>query len=332
MNKHTSPWTHAEIQALADLYSHNSLSEISNALGRSINSVRAKAHKLGISKSHLWSHEHTEIVKSTYEGAGQGGKIDLLLLAEKVGKSKQEVCRKARELGLTNSARRKTENGKKDQRKFKGDAAALKRHQSDQAKARIKEKGHPKGMLGKKHNEKTKDRLSATSKAAQLFISDEERAKRSIKASKTRLERYGHLAPKVKRGSWDAGWREIGGKRNYYRSRWEANYARYLEWLKVKGEIADWLHEPETFWFEEVMRGVRSYKPDFRVWENDGSSSLHEVKGWMDSRSRTTLKRMKKYHPQQKIVLIDGQQYRSIRLKVMRLVPGWEDNKRDSHA
>ena len=94
-----------------------------------------------------------------------------------------------------------------------------------------------------------------------------------------------------KYASCKSGWREIGGIRKYYRSRWEANYARYLEFLKVNGEIEKWEHEPETFWFEGIKRGVMSYLPDFRVTEKNGDIVFHEVKGWMDARSITKIKR-----------------------------------------
>lgn len=125
-----------------------------------------------------------------------------------------------------------------------------------------------------------------------------------------------------------AGWREIGGYRKYYRSRWEANYARYLQWLKERGEILDWKHEPETFWFEAIKRGVRSYLPDFRVWEKGGSSSLHEVKGWMDDRSKTTLKRMAKYHPNEKIIVVRERDYNAIAKTVGPMITGWEKSER----
>ena len=125
-----------------------------------------------------------------------------------------------------------------------------------------------------------------------------------------------------------SGWREIGGKRNYYRSQWEANYARYLEWLKQRGEILDWEHEPETFWFEGIKRGVCSYLPDFRVTEKkrDGSISIeyHEVKGWMDGRSATKIRRMAKYHPDVKLIVIDAGQYRALCRDAAALVEGWE--------
>lgn len=126
------------------------------------------------------------------------------------------------------------------------------------------------------------------------------------------------------RGASSAGWREIGGKRRYYRSLWEGNYARYLEWLKSRGAIADWEHEPEEFWFGGVKRGCVSYLPDFRVTELNGEVAYHEVKGWMDARSKTKISRMAKYHPGVKLVVIDKKQYAAIKAQVSRLVPGWE--------
>lgn len=124
--------------------------------------------------------------------------------------------------------------------------------------------------------------------------------------------------------SCKAGWRDIGARRIYFRSRWEANYARYLQWLKDIGHIREWEYEPQTFWFEGIKRGARSYLPDFRVTENSGSVTYHEVKGWMDDRSRTCLKRMRIYHPNVRMLLIDAKAYRSIVRKARLLVPGWE--------
>lgn len=121
-----------------------------------------------------------------------------------------------------------------------------------------------------------------------------------------------------------AGWREIGGKRCFFRSKWEANYARYLEWLKARGEIAEWDHEPRTFWFEAIKRGVRSYLPDFEVTEIGGGTSYHEVKGHFDARSQTKLKRMRIYHPAVRVVLVDASAYRKLALQVRALIPGWE--------
>jgi hypothetical protein len=132
-------------------------------------------------------------------------------------------------------------------------------------------------------------------------------------------------APAPKAGKWKAGWHVIGGKRKFYRSKWEANYAHYLEWLKQRGEISDWQHEPETFWFDSIKRGVRSYLPDFKVTLPDGRVEFHEVKGHMDDRSKTKIKRMAKYHPAIKLIVIDEKTYRSIAGIFGKAVPGWEN-------
>jgi len=144
-----------------------------------------------------------------------------------------------------------------------------------------------------------------------------------VKIRKT-LVINGACAPKRPHGSWKAAWREFGGKRAFYRSRWEANYARYLQWLKERGDITEWEHEPEVFWFKHIKRGSVSYLPDFRVTNPDGSREYHEVKGWMDTRSRTKIKRMAKYYPQVKLVVIDAKAYRELERTISTIIPGWE--------
>lgn len=119
-----------------------------------------------------------------------------------------------------------------------------------------------------------------------------------------------------------------GGKRAdlgiYLRSRYEANYCRYLKWLVSIGEIRSWEYEPDTFEFTEIKRGTRFYTPDFKITLTDGSIVYHEVKGWMDSRSRTQLKRIAKYYPDIKIIVIDSDAYKAIARDVKGFIPGWE--------
>ena len=126
------------------------------------------------------------------------------------------------------------------------------------------------------------------------------------------------------RGRTGGGWRVVGGQRAFFRSRWEANYARWLEVLRSAGKIRSWEHEPETFWFDGIRRGTCSYLPDFRVTRPDGSVEYHEVKGQMTARSRTAIKRMAKYHPTVRLLVIDAAQYRRLKHDVRGLVPGWE--------
>lgn len=118
-------------------------------------------------------------------------------------------------------------------------------------------------------------------------------------------------------------WCEVGGQRFYSRSHWERNYAAYLEFLKLHGWIRSWKYEPKTFWFEGIKRGVCSYKPDFHVILADGTEEYREVKGWLDPKSKTKLKRMKKYFPEVKVRVIDGAWFKRHGPAMAILVPGW---------
>lgn len=117
---------------------------------------------------------------------------------------------------------------------------------------------------------------------------------------------------------------ELGGKRFYAKSAWESNYAHYLHFLKGRGEIGDWEYEPRTFWFDKIRRGVRSYLPDFRVTLQNGVVQWHEVKGWLDSKSKTKLKRMTKYHPSETVILIGESWFKDANKKLKGLIPGWK--------
>lgn len=103
----------------------------------------------------------------------------------------------------------------------------------------------------------------------------------------------------------------IGDREMYFRSKWEANYALYLNFLVKQKAIKGWMYEPQMFEFP-VKHGTTRYMPDFKIENNDGTFEFHEVKGYMDSKSKTKLKRMAKYHPKVKVVLIDGEFMKSL--------------------
>ncbi len=120
------------------------------------------------------------------------------------------------------------------------------------------------------------------------------------------------------------GWRVIGGIRKYYRSKWEANYARYLQLVKEHNQIKDWAHEPKTFWFEGIKRGVTSFKIDFQVILLSGKEEWHEVKGYMDAKSALKIKRMAKYHPDIKLRVIDKDWFKQNNKKLKNIIKDWE--------
>jgi hypothetical protein len=111
----------------------------------------------------------------------------------------------------------------------------------------------------------------------------------------------------------------------YFRSSWEANYARYLNLRLKAGVIAGWEYEPDTFWFP-IRRGTVSYLPDFKVTNPSGKIEYHEVKGYMDPKSRTKLRRMAKYYPAVTVLVIDKPVYREVKQLYAGQIPEWEED------
>lgn len=114
------------------------------------------------------------------------------------------------------------------------------------------------------------------------------------------------------------------------RSRWEANVTRYLNWLKQRGEIRSWQYEPRRFWFEGIRSGTTSYLPDFQIFYPDGRHEWWEVKGYWDPKSKTAVKRFRKYFPNETLVILDGKRYKELCLEFQEMIPNWErDAKND---
>lgn len=118
--------------------------------------------------------------------------------------------------------------------------------------------------------------------------------------------------PNVHRGEYECSKGSV-----YFRSKWEANYALFLDFLIKNGDIKNWEYEAETFFFEKIKLGTRSYRPDFKIYNSDGSVEYHEIKGYMDARSKTKLKRMGIYFPDVKLILVERAFYTDM-LKKMK--------------
>lgn len=125
--------------------------------------------------------------------------------------------------------------------------------------------------------------------------------------------------PNVKRGEYD-----INGHTFYFRSRWEANYALYLDFLIKQGQIKSWEYEADIFVFDKIQFGTRSYRPDFKITNMDDTIEYHEIKGYLDGRSKTKLRRMLKYYPDTKLILIDRPLYEEIKKKLGRTLGFFE--------
>ena len=109
----------------------------------------------------------------------------------------------------------------------------------------------------------------------------------------------------------------------FFRSSWEANYARYLNLLIKQGCILRWEYEPDEFEFIKIKRGNRYYKPDFKVFYSDGSYEYHEVKGYYDKTSLTKLKRFRKYFPHLSLIMIDSEWFKQNK-HLKNIIKNWE--------
>ena len=65
---------------------------------------------------------------------------------------------------------------------------------------------------------------------------------------------------------------------------------------------------------------MRSYTPDFKIYNWTGTIEYHEVKGYMDNKSKTKVKRMAKYYPSVFLKVVDQNNYKPIK-KLERMFP-----------
>lgn len=269
-----------------------------------------------------WTDVERSILRVWYRMHERRGDLDLLALALLLGtKNPQQIARQASKEGLTRRDRAGNPRGRRDQRKHPGLTSAeimRRRHQS-----------HPHPMAGKTHTDEAKQKNSAASKRYWNEVTEADIAVRAERMIATKVERYGHAGPartatevysRAARGRRD----DLGGQ--FFRSRWEANYARYLNWLIAQGQIRAWRYEPRTFVFP-VRRGTVTYLPDFEVTELNGATAFHEVKGWMDAKSQTKLRRMAKYYPDVKVIVIGRREYSALAKWGRTLVSGWESER-----
>lgn len=263
-------------------------------------SVHERLLRLGIRlRNPRFTESDRDHLRRTYSAAADVG--NARNLAVEFGRSPQFLCRMAGALGLTEQSRPRS-------------------YISEDSRARLlawhRHNVHPRGMLGKRHTPEFVVAFRARMMERRMSMTREQRQD-EVAASEAHGQR-----------SWQAGWREFGGKRRFYRSRWEANYGRYLEWLKGHGVIAEWEHEPHTFWFKGIKRGAVSYLPDFRVIDRNGDESYHEVKGWFDKRSKTKIRRMRKYFPKIPLIVVDRARYQLIKVRASSRIDGWEFDQR----
>lgn len=124
------------------------------------------------------------------------------------------------------------------------------------------------------------------------------------------------------------GWLTVNGQRIYFDSRGEINYFLYLDWLKKRGEIKDFVYHPPYFDFSKwVKHGLTRYEVDFKIIELDGREWYVEIKSTtrldkMDGNSRTKIKRLRKYYDHIQLHVVST--YDVQKLNLCGIISDWE--------
>jgi hypothetical protein len=255
-------------------------------------------------------------IREYYEGTNPA-EFDLNALSARLGRSKYLVCRAARHLGLSNQCRPLS-------------AAHAEKNRAASANQWAK-KPHPRGMLGKKHTPETLRVVSEASKrswATQKTFGTGNCAPENVAKRRATMAKIAASRPASSNYSRARGGRRPDLGATWYRSSWEANYARYLNFLMRLGVVEAWEFEPQTFWFEGIKRGACSYLPDFRVkYKGDDRLEYVELKGWVQPKDRTKWRRMKKYHPEIKLTIVAAKEYYALQKKWASAIQHWESDR-----
>lgn len=253
----------------------------------------------------LWSKEEENTLIEEYDKG-----TDIGVIAKKINKTRSAIKAKAHDMNITDKSKYYTQEQidfilkNKDLLTYKDMATVLGKNEGNLCR-KMKELGITKKKIKSKYWE------TATPEQ----IKERKRKQRETKIKNGTLNPMPFQKNPYSRAK--------GGKRSdlgdiYFRSSWEANIARYYNFMGIK-----WEYEPKTFVFENVTRGSVSYTPDFYLPEED---TWIEIKGYMDSKSKTKLKRFARQYPEEykKLHLIQQKEYTEIKKKLGPLIKNWE--------
>lgn len=102
----------------------------------------------------------------------------------------------------------------------------------------------------------------------------------------------------------------------YFRSSWEANYARVLKCSQI-----DYYFEQKSFLIDLPNGGKSRYTPDFYLPQHD---KFIEVKGYWMPNARIKYILFKKQYPNIKIEILDGEKYNQLKEEYKELIKEWE--------
>ncbi len=99
----------------------------------------------------------------------------------------------------------------------------------------------------------------------------------------------------------------------YFRSTWEANFARILNYWKIP-----WVFEPTMF-----DLGDCAYRPDFKIFDSVGEYFV-EVIGYFDGVHKKKLKLFQEKYPNEKIQIVKKETYKDLQNEFKNKIENWE--------
>lgn len=323
-------WTKEEKQLLIDNYPSMTTKELMILLNKTQGQIRGMKSLLGLKgKYNPLTEEEKHIIKSYYLDHPE--EINLDFLSQKINRPKTSISRYAKKEGLTKSDRPLTEAAKEKDRNSHLEFTKTERYKTELYSKQCElltyyaKHQHPQGMLGKHHSPEVCKRISDFQLQRSSQMTKKEKHDIAMRGVQTK-KKNGTLNSTTS----NAYSRTKGGKRKdlnnkYFRSAWEANIARVLNYLNI-----EWKYEIKRFVFDNVESEICSYQPDFYLPKLD---KWIEVKGWMDKKSQLRLQYFKEQFPEEyrKLILIDESFYNLIRFKYFEL-ENWEDKAKSQRS
>jgi len=239
-------------------------------MGRTKKSIVNRVYNKGFNNTRReWTNLELDYIKYYYNNTPKE-LFELDELSSYIERNKTVICTKAKELELTNKNR---PTSKSHWEKLNAGR-----------EKNFKENGHPRGMLGKHHTKETCIQMSKSRLGIKLNLTEQQRKERSERAKELIKKQIKNVNMYSRTKS---GIREDLGL--FMRSNWEANFARILNYNKQ-----NWKYENTIFKLKTEKYGMKNYTVDFDI--DDG---YVEVKGWLDSRSKKTLKMFKESKPEE---------------------------------
>ena len=273
--------------------------KVGNELGICGQSVWERLKKLGIADKDKWTDEQLQILRQAYS-VENNKPLNINELSIELGRHKSNVCTKAKSLGLTTN-RNRTRTDK------------VKLLYSNNMKIQWRNYGHQHGY---------RELRLCPICGKMMDVPHCSIAKTCSRSCATRLRMRGeHQFSRCNFG------RRLDLDNRFFRSAYEANYARYLNYCISNSlfDIVSWQYETDTFKFPKVVDTPKQYTPDFKIFYNEYHCEYHEVKGWDYPKGIKARERFSKYYPKLKLVLINDDFFRNIiKQGINKMIPNWE--------